>query len=184
MSEQATRVRRADAVRNRDALLETAKRLFADRGSEVTFEDVARAAGVGKGTLYRHFANRDQLIAAVLRDRFDTLTAEAERLATRHEPDVAVDTWLRSFDSYPTSDRSLAASISEGLTDARSAVSTACTPMKDAFTRLLATAQESGSVRHDVDAQQLLTVIAGLPDGHRDETGSSPFLDVVLRGIR
>jgi AcrR family transcriptional regulator len=121
-----TKSPRADAQRNRDALVAAAAILFAQRGEATTFEDVARAAGVGKGTLYRHFPTRDHLVAAIMRIRFDELTRRADELNDWDDPVSAVETWLREFDQYPVRSRGL-----------RSAIATACLPMKSSFTRLL-----------------------------------------------
>lgn len=175
---------RADAARNREALLDAGRSLLARGGSGLSFEDVAVTAGLGKGTLYRHFPTRDHLVAALLQERFDSLTSEAELLLDRDDPLAAVDEWLRDYDRYPVSARGLSASFGEALSDSTSAVSTACLPMKESFGTLLARAQGAGLARKDIDVPELLTVVATLPQQSRDTDGSSPFLAVILRGLR
>jgi AcrR family transcriptional regulator len=174
---------RSDAQRNYDAVLRAGEQLLAQHGPDFAFEDVARAAGVGKGTLYRHFATRDHLIAAVLAERFARLAAEADTLYDSAEPGDAVETWLRSFDRLPTRFRGLGARLGDGLADDGSAVSTACRPMKASFNRLLVRAQDAGVVQADVVDAELLSVVASLPAQFRDAEGRSRFLDVILRGI-
>ncbi|MES2170466.1 MAG: TetR/AcrR family transcriptional regulator [Actinomycetota bacterium] len=175
---------RADARRNRDALLAAGRSLLGHESTGIAFEDVAVSAGVGKGTLYRHFPTREHLVAALLQERFDALALDAAFLLGDDDPLAAVDRWLRTYDRYPVSARGLGARFGEALADPRSAVSTACVPMKEGFTALLRRAQQAGLARQDVDVPELLTVIASLPRQSRDANGSSPFLDVILRGIR
>ncbi|MCU1583210.1 MAG: TetR family transcriptional regulator [Microbacteriaceae bacterium] len=89
------------ATVERDALLAIGADLLAEDGANLPFEEVARVAVVGKGTLYRHFPTRDHLIAAVLRQRFDQLADEADELLISTSPSNAVNMWLRSFDRIP-----------------------------------------------------------------------------------
>jgi AcrR family transcriptional regulator len=186
VSTPETRIRpqRADAQRNYDALLAIGADLLAEHGANLPFEEVARVAVVGKGTLYRHFPTRDHLIAAVLRQRFDQLADEADELLISTSPSNAVNMWLRSFDRIPERFRGLSARVGESLADDSSAVSTACIPMKEAFARLIHKAQADQQVRDDVDPVELLGVVAALPAGLRDEDGSSRYIDVILRGLR
>ncbi len=184
MPEATTQMPRADARRNRDALVAAAAILFAQQGEATTFEDVARAAGVGKGTLYRHFPTRDHLVAALVQIRFDELTRRADELNDSDDPGSAVDAWLREFDQYPVRSRGLRSTVGIGLADRGSAIATACLPMKRRFGQLLERAQSAGALRTDIDVTELLTVVASLPETFRDPEGRSPFLDVVLRGLR
>ncbi len=184
MTSPSPRSPRADARRNRDALVAAGEALFARHGANLPFEDVAREAGVGKGTLYRHFATRDHLVVAILQDRFDRLTDEAVELLDSESPSAAVATWLRDFDRYPPRARALGIRVGEGLADEGSAVAAACRPMKRSFGRLLERAQAAGEIRSDVDVAELLTVVATLPQQFRDANGSSAFLEVIIRGLR
>jgi AcrR family transcriptional regulator len=86
----AVRKPRADAERNRVRLLETAKSAFAEKGSAASLDEIARIAGVGAGTLYRHFPTRDALVAAVYRNETEQLVAAAARLAEMHPPVMAL----------------------------------------------------------------------------------------------
>src|SRR4030081_758490 len=91
---------RADAQRNRIRLLETAKAAFAEKGPGASLDEIARTAGVGAGTLYRHFPTRDALIEAVYRNETEQLVAAATRLADTHPPMTALREWLLSFVDY------------------------------------------------------------------------------------
>src|SRR3954452_2753784 len=92
-----SRPMRADARRNVERLLAVAKETFAERGADAPLEEIARRAGVGIGTLYRHFPTREALLEALLRDSFEPLRAEADRLLTSPSPGDALDAWLRAF---------------------------------------------------------------------------------------
>lgn len=178
------RPQRADARRNAIAVIEAARTLFAERGIDVPMEEIGRAAGVGKGTLYRHFPTRDHLFAAVSRDRFDRLRAEADSLlADAGDPYEALEAWLRDYDRSVQHYRGLRAVVSEGIADEASAIFADCAPMKARAAALLSRAQESRQVRDDVDITEILSLIAALPDKFRDADGVSALLDLVLRGM-
>ena len=91
---------RADAQRNRALLLKTAKAAFAEKGAAASLDEIARTAGVGAGTLYRHFPTRDGLIEAVYRHETEQLVTAAARLAETHAPTAALREWLRLFVDY------------------------------------------------------------------------------------
>ncbi|MDH6170775.1 AcrR family transcriptional regulator [Variovorax boronicumulans] len=144
----------------------------------------SRAAGVGKGTLYRHFPTRDHVFAAVSRDRFSRLTAEAEALLQESgDAYAALQEWLRDYDRSAQQYRGLRAVVSAGIADEGSAIFADCGPMKVRAGTLLERAQEAERVRRDVDITELLSLIAALPEQFRDPDGSSRLLDVILRGI-
>jgi AcrR family transcriptional regulator len=178
------RPQRADAQRNYDVLLAVGADLLGEYGAGLPFEEVARVAGVGKGTLYRHFPTRDHLIASVLKQRFDQLTDEAVDLAQSTSAGAAVASWLRSFDRIPERFRGLSARVSESLSDDSSVVSTACIPMKGAFADLIRRAQADGEIRVDIEPIELLGVVAALPSNVRDADGSSRFIEVIIRGLQ
>ena len=96
----AARRLRMDAQRNRERLLEVAREAFAQHGPEATLDDIARRAGVGPGTLYRHFPTRDDLIEAVFRSQVDKLAAAAEHYAATKTPIEALRAWMLEFIDY------------------------------------------------------------------------------------
>src|SRR6201995_6150130 len=98
MSLRSARLMRADAQRNHDAVLAAAKAVFAQAGSDAPMEEVARAAGVGKGTLYRRFPTREHLFAAILQERVDELDASAQRALAAPDVWQALSQWLGAWD--------------------------------------------------------------------------------------
>ena len=110
-----TREQRADARRNRERLLEVAADAFAARGIDASLEEIARTAGVGVGTLYRHFPNRDALIEAVFRRNVDQLMVTAEELSANKPPVEALDEFLSQFVSYVATKKGLATHLKSVL---------------------------------------------------------------------
>lgn len=175
---------RADARRNAEAVVNAARRLFQEQGTGVPMEVIGREAGIGKGTLYRHFPTKDHVVAAVSRDRFDRLTEAADALGGAKDPMAAFVDWLRDFDRSAQRYRGLNAVVSDGIADEASVISANCSPMKASARTLLQRAQEAGQARTDIEITELLSMIAALPEQFRDEDGSSRLLDIVIRGIR
>src|SRR5436305_2274253 len=103
----ATKAMRADAQRNRDALLEAAAAAFTEHGPEASLEEVARRAGVGIGTLYRHFPTREALVEAAYRRGFETLCDQADQFAQALPPADALEAWMQAFVDYAATKRGL-----------------------------------------------------------------------------
>ncbi|MFF1879074.1 TetR/AcrR family transcriptional regulator [Leifsonia sp. NPDC058230] len=174
---------RVDAQRNYDAVLAAAHRLFAEHGIDVPMDEIGREAGVGKGTLYRHFPTKDHLYAAVSLERFARLRDRADELASQADPWDALASWVRDFDLSAHHYRGLSGRVSEGLGREDSEVSRACLPMRARADVLLRRAQDSGEMDPNIDIKALLTLVSSLPDSYRDGDGSSNLLDVVLNGL-
>lgn len=178
------RALRADARRNADAIIEAAQAVFTEKGVDVPMEEIARAAGVGKGTLYRHFPTKDHVFAAVSHERFSRLTSDGEALlAEANDPLEAFIKWLRDYDRSAQRYRGLRAVVSTGIADETSAIFVDCAPMKEVARQLLKRTQDTGQARRDIDITELLSLIAALPERFRDEAGSSRLLDVILWGL-
>jgi AcrR family transcriptional regulator len=154
---------RADARRNRDRLIAVAREAFAERGADASLDDIARRAGVGPGTLYRHFPTRMALMEAVYRDGVEALCAEAyDRLASP-SPGDALAEWLRSFLAYVATKRGLAKALTAVAGDEKPPFFAACHDMVgEAGAALLARAQESGAIRPDVQVWDLLKLVSGI----------------------
>jgi AcrR family transcriptional regulator len=183
----AVRKPRADAQRNRTRLLETAKAAFAEKGSGASLDEIARTAGVGAGTLYRHFPTRDALVAAVYRNETEQLVAAADRLAKTHPPVTALREWLLLFVDYIATKHGMHEvlnSIVGGTSDLYSA-STA--QVKQAIAKLVDRAVASGDIRLDLDPLDLLRALAGVanvglgPDGER---AAKNLVDILIAGVR
>ncbi|ADP80196.1 TetR/AcrR family transcriptional regulator [Pseudofrankia inefficax] len=164
---------RADARRNYERLLAAAAEVFAKEGTNAALDDVARYAGIGNATLYRHFPTRQDLVEALLTDRYDDLRATAERLLADRDPRAALITWLRSFITHMTTYRGLAASVMTVLRDPETELSASCKGMQAAAATLLAHAQESAVIRPDLTVDELLRLTNGVAiaaEGNPDET--------------
>jgi AcrR family transcriptional regulator len=158
----AGRKPRADAERNRALLLATAKLCFAESGAATTLEEVARKAGVGIGTLYRHFPTRDALVEQVYRDALDRLAADAERLAKEQPPLEALRQWLLLFIDYIAT-KKLMHDLIATLAGGAAALQAQTKPrLEGAITSLVERAKANGDVQSDVAPFDLLFAIGGL----------------------
>ncbi len=183
----AVRKPRADAERNRVRLLETAKAAFAEKGPGASLDEIARIAGVGAGTLYRHFPTRDALVAAVYRNETEQLVAAANSLAETHPPVTALREWLLLFVDYIATKHGISEvlnSIVGGTSDLYSA-STA--RVKRSISKLVDRAVASGDIRLDLDPLDLLRALAGVANiglGSDGERAAKSLVDILIAGIR
>ncbi|MFF0523465.1 TetR/AcrR family transcriptional regulator [Actinomadura nitritigenes] len=152
----AQRPMRADARRNYDRLLAAARDAFAAYGAEAPLDDIARDAGVGNATLYRHFPSREALLDAVFQDRVQTLCAQAEELHGRESPDDALVTWLRALVAHVTTYRGVASWLMSTATGQEPSPASCQELIRAAGKSLLIRAQQSGAVRPDIGTSQLL----------------------------
>ena len=187
---------RADALRNRERLVEVAQSAFANNGIETSLEEIARQAGVGIGTLYRRFPRREDLIAAVLAERYLKLAECALVLADRREEaDAALTEWLTLLIEHMAIYRGLSMAVKEAIHDQSTALGRTCKEMMDAGTNLLKQAQQAGAIRSDVNFYDVMSLCSGIVTAveRRAEKPAdtevppvNPYLllDVVLRGLR
>ena len=178
---------RVDAQRNIDALLVAAKDEFTAHGVDVNVRAIAARAGVGTATLYRHFPQRADLIAAVFRREIDDCAAEATRLAGSHDPDEALELWLQRYTQFVATKHGLAAALHSG----DPAYSTLPTyfheHLSPALETLLEKAASAGAIRGDVDPYDLLGAVANLcipPPGSDDHTRPQRMVGLLLDGLR
>jgi AcrR family transcriptional regulator len=153
---------RADARRNYERLLACAHEAFTDRGADSSLEDIARRAGVGIGTLYRHFPNREALLAALVSGRLRRLTAYAEEELDRQEPGEAMVNWIHATCEHGKIYHGVAAGVMSQLLGAGTEFSEACTAAQAAGDRVLRRAQEAGVVRADVTRAHIVALVHGL----------------------
>ncbi|WP_455352840.1 TetR/AcrR family transcriptional regulator [Streptomyces sp. SYSU K217416] len=179
---------RADARRNYTRLLDEARAAFAEYGTDASLEQVARRAGVGIGTLYRHFPNRHALMSAVFEDAVSALLARSRELLDDPEPCRALVEWLRAIITHAGEYRGLAKALMSASNDDSSALSSCCVPMREAGRQLLVRAQVSGSVRPDVsitDLMQLTNAIAlAVEESPTDPALADRLLTLTLKGLR
>ncbi|MET8309748.1 helix-turn-helix domain-containing protein [Micromonospora sp. NPDC005173] len=176
----ARRPKRADARRNYDALVAAAREAFAENGASASLEDVARRAGVGIGTLYRNFANRQEMFEAVYVEEVRTLCRSAEDLAELPPWDALV-AWLHRFVAYVATKRALAEELlrdSEVFRSCRTEIYAAGEPM-------MHRAQAAGTVREDVGFDDVVRLISGLTMAQFPSTEQRDrVLGVALDGLR
>jgi AcrR family transcriptional regulator len=179
---------RADARRNYQRLLTEARTAFAEHGTDASLEDVARRAGVGIGTLYRHFPNRNALLSAVFEDAVNDLLARSRELLDAPEPCAALVTWLREMVTHAGEYRGLSHALMSVSYDNSSALARCSGPIREAGGALLRRAQEAGSVRPDVaigDLLQLTHAIASAAEENpTDPHLADRLLTLTLRGLK
>lgn len=186
---RSTRSKRADATRNCERLLAAARGAFREHGADASLEDIARRAGVGIGTLYRHFPTRDALLAEVLRDHSLALVTRAEELARTEPPGPALAAWLEAMVHNVMEYRGLTQSLASNFCPGETTDLTAtCHLIAAAGTQLLHAAQASGDIRPDATVQDLMLIsnavawAAEQSDG--DFAQARRLLSMLLDGLR
>ena len=184
---------RADARRNRQRLIEAALAAFAEHGADdASLDEIARRAGVGIGTLYRHFPTRQALLEAVYRSQVEALCARADEYSAQVEDASATDAlarWLEALVAFAATKRNLTISMMSSLGGKNAEVVSSCSAMvREAVVPLLARAQQAGEIRPDVDVSDLLkmshaiSVACEYPSSHSDQ--AQRLLTVMLDGLR
>ncbi|MFG1664223.1 TetR/AcrR family transcriptional regulator [Streptomyces sp. Y7] len=177
--------RRQDAVENRNRIVEAARAALAE-SDRVHLNEIAKRAGVGQGTLYRNFPNRDALLAEVYRRDVDELVTAASDLLAEHaqEPLEALRRWLDRVIDYAEIKRGVLAALEPAAW--QDLVAHSHSPIEGALGQLLGAGQAAGSLRTDVDAHGVLTLVAYLGRLDRDEWESTarPLMNVILNGLR
>ena len=154
--------RRADAQRNVDALLEAAKTVFATSGVDAPAKEITDLAGVGVGTLYRHFPQRSDLVRAVVESEIDAFADAGPALSAAHEPAEALVKWLHLYTELLATKRGLASALHSGDPAFEALPGYFLQRLGPALTALLDAAVADGTVRDDVSAEDLLHAIAQL----------------------
>jgi AcrR family transcriptional regulator len=177
---------RIDAARNRRLLLDCARDAFASRGVHAALDDVARAAGVGAGTLYRHFPNRDALVLAVIDDGLTELAQLGVSLLSEGDPMAALHRWLDAYVQQGSMFDGLARTLANP--PAAADQHSTCRQARDAGVALFDRARDAGLIRSDIGAHDVLDMAAALawiaeqPD--RDSNQRDRLLVVLLDGLR
>ena len=185
----ATMVRkpRADAIRNRERVLEAAKAVFSAGGSEASLEAVARRAGVGIGTLYRHFPTREALFEAVYRREVQQLGELAEALKSEADPVDALRRWLRSNVEFVATKKGMSAALALAVQSSSELTAFSFDRLTKAVGALLDRAVAAGEIRADISPEDLLRALVGMCYLH-DQPGWQKsvvrLLDVFVDGLR
>jgi AcrR family transcriptional regulator len=178
---------RADAQRNRQRLIEVAQRAFTAGDGKVSLEAVARQAGVGIGTLYRHFPTREALVEAVYLAERGRLCAAADELLAELPPDRALRTWMDRFADYIATKREMADALRALIADGTVTRSQAREELSVAVRSLLDAGAVAGRIRGDVEAEDVVVALVGifsvcaLPE-HREQAGR--LMDLLMDGLR
>lgn len=183
----AQKALRADAQRNRDKLVEVAAQAFSADGVDASLEEIAKRAGVGIGTLYRHFPTREHLVEVVYRREVEGLCHAAEELARDHPADVALEFWMQRFVDYIATKRGLATSLRVLLTTNSTLFSDTSGRVSAAMRRLIEAAAASGKIRADVDASDVMHALGGIysaPNTPDWRERSGRLVKLLMDGLR
>ncbi|HEY1856503.1 TetR/AcrR family transcriptional regulator [Acidocella sp.] len=186
--EKTTRRRpRSDGQRNRERLIEAAKAAFQDGETEMRFDEISRRAGVGIGTLYRHFPTRDALIEAVYRTEVEGLSAAAQQLAATCVPAEALRSWMRLFVDYFATKQLIAPALNSLVGGPGQLYATSGEHLKTAIRELVGRAVENGDIRADLDPFDLLRALVGVANVAADpgwEASAKRLVDILIAGSR
>jgi len=179
---------RADARRNYDKLLAAARQAFTEHGSTASLDDIAKRAGVGPGTLYRHFPTRDALMDALMRDWVERIRTDSREVIESDEPaDQALATWFTKFVGHLGHYRGGAAKFVSAMDDSASPIFRKCQILAEANDAVVTYAAESGVLRDGVDSREVMRLVGGVAAIVDQASLSSgdvePMLAIIRRGI-
>ncbi|MGW4392019.1 TetR/AcrR family transcriptional regulator [Streptomyces sp. NPDC004685] len=187
-SGRAERPLRADAQRNRENLVAVARAAFAAADDTVALEGIAREAGVGIGTLYRHFPTREALVEAVYAAELDAVTTSAPALLEEFPPDVALRAWLDDYAKFTATKRGMIDTLRAGWASGRITTPTTRERITAAIGTILTAGAEAGSLRGDVDPDDVTAIVFGAflstaaNSNTPEQTGR--LLDLVVDAVR
>jgi AcrR family transcriptional regulator len=178
---------RSDAQRNRERILEVAKEAFSRSGANASLDDIAKAAGVGPGTLYRHFPTREELLLAVYRSGMENLAAAEKRFAEELPPVEALRAWLLLFVDNIAAKQIIAPALKALLGDPQKVCEASYARIREAIRALVKRAQKSRDIRKDLDPLDLLRALIGVasvatsPDW---QPSARRLVDILIAGAR
>jgi AcrR family transcriptional regulator len=178
---------RADAQRNRERILEVAKQAFTRAGADTSLDDIAKQAGVGPGTLYRHFPTREELLQAVYRSEMERLAASERKFAQSMPPIAALRAWLLLFVDAIETKHIIAPALNTLIGDPKKVFAASYAQVHEALRSLVRRAIKSGDIRKDLDPMDLLRALVGVAN-----VASSPdwqqsakrLVDILITGSR
>ena len=186
-SKPKARKPRADGQRNRERILEVAKEVFTRSGANTTLDDIAKQAGVGPGTLYRHFPARDALLEAVYRTEVEKLAAAERKFAETMPPLEALRAWMLLFVDYIATKKIIAPALNTLVGGSSKVIEASYTQIHEAIRALVRRAIKSGDIRKDLDAVDLLKALVGVaymstaPDWQQT---ARRLVDILITGSR
>jgi AcrR family transcriptional regulator len=174
-------------MRNRERILEVAKGTFTRHGADASLDDIAKQAGVGAGTLYRHFPTRDALIEAVYRSEVEKLAAAARGFAAAMPPVEALRAWLLLFVDYIAAKHIIAPALNSVSGGPSRLYESSRSLVQGAIEELVKRAKKSGDMRRDVDASDLLRAVIGVSyvaSGGDWKQSARRLVDILIAGSR
>ena len=184
---QADRALRADAKRNHDLLVAAADAEFAEHGATASLEDIARRAGVGIGTLYRHFPTRDDLIARVLEEGTNAIVARGRALIDKPNPGKQLATWITELVAYVTTYRGLTAALANSyISETGTRLCAGCEVISETGAALLARAQAAGEIRADAEVKEVILsahAAAWIAEQTKDPGAVDRLLGILFDGL-
>jgi AcrR family transcriptional regulator len=187
LTEADTRAIRADAARNRDTLLAVATRVFASSAAEPSMRAIAREAGVGIATLYRHFPTRESLVDAVYQDQVKRLTRGARELLAQLPPAEAMRRWMDLFGDWLATKHGMTDTLLAMIESGEIAAAHTRTELLDAITAILDAGRAAGDLRADVSAEDIaasLLGIFGVAGKLGDRAQAGRLLNLLMDGLR
>ncbi|WP_075024988.1 TetR/AcrR family transcriptional regulator [Actinomadura madurae] len=187
MGEAKMRAPRADAARNRDQLLAVATRVFASADAETSMRAIAREAGVGIATLYRHFPTRESLVDAVYRDQVERLTTGARELLDRLPPAAAMRRWMDLFGDWVATKNGMLDTLVAMIESGEIAHVQTRSELLAAVTTILDAGRAAGDLRSDVTAEDIAASLIGIftvAPRHEHEARAGRLLDLLMDGLR
>jgi AcrR family transcriptional regulator len=178
---------RSDAQRNRERILEVAKQVFTRRGADASMGEIARRAKIGPGTLYRHFATRDDLLATVYITEVEKLAAAQKKLSAELPPIEALRAWLLIFIDYIAAKKIIAPALNAMAGGPSRVFQQSAQVMEEAANAVASHAIASGDLRPDVDPIDLMRAIYGLSTAGRADdwhAKARKLVDILLQGSR
>jgi AcrR family transcriptional regulator len=186
-SQSAQRRPRSDAQRNRDRILEVAKEAFTRHGADASLDEIAKQAGVGAGTLYRHFSTRDALIEAVYRSEVERLAAAGDSFAAAMPPIEALRSWMLLFVDYIAAKHIIAPALNSVAGGPSRLYEDSRSLIQGTMDELVKSAKKTGDVRRDLDASDLLRAVIGVSyvgSGHDWQQSARRLVDILIAGSR
>jgi AcrR family transcriptional regulator len=179
---------RADALRNRAKVLAAAEAVFAEQGTSASTEEIARTAGVGIGTVFRHFPTKESLLEAVLNGLLQRLAEEADALAAADDPGAAFFTFFTQVVTQATTKNDVSQALEEAGIDAKNTTEQTGQELRKALDTLLGRAQRAGAIRHDIGLAEVMTLLAATSRSAEHTSGDrdvrSKTLEIVFDGLR
>jgi len=178
---------RADSARNRQLLIDAAKAGFTDVGLNVSLEEIARRAGVGIGTLYRHFPTREAVVEAVYRREVEQLAKAVPQLLETSPAGEALHQWMHLFVDYIATKRIIAPSLAAAAGRTSTLHATSVELITGAISTLVKRAIASGDVRKDIAPSDLLRAMVGVSYGNPEagwEASARRLIDLLMDGLR